>query len=199
MQAQDDGNRKALPPRERILFTAHDLFYREGIRATGVDRLIAKSSVTKRTFYRQFASKNDLILAFLESRHENWMAWLVTRLEHHGGDINALCPTLSEWFNSPDFRGCAFINSLGELGGTLPEVVEITKRHKEEMSEAIERILPDTPRRKQTALSLALAIDGAIIRTQFDGSPDMALSLLANLVLSATTLSMNQKEEGRGH
>lgn len=191
MQIQDDGNRKALPPKERILLTAHDLFYREGIRATGVDRLIAQSSVTKRTFYRQFASKNDLILAFLEFRHKNWMAWFVTRLEAHGGDINALCPTLSEWFNTPDFRGCAFINSLGELGGTFPEVIEITKRHKEEMSEAIERIMPDAPRRKQTALSLALAIDGAIIRAQFDESPDRALSLLSNLVLSATTLSMN--------
>lgn len=188
MQVQNDGNRKALPPRERILLAAHDLFYQEGIRATGVDRLIAKSSVTKRTFYRQFASKNDLILAFLEFRHENWMAWFVTRLEEHGGDINALCPTLSEWFDSPDFRGCAFINSLGELGGALPGIVEITKRHKEEMSEAIERILPDTPGRKQTALGLALAIDGAIIRAQFDQSPDTALSLLSNLVLSATHL-----------
>ena len=189
MRIQDNGNRKALPPRERILLTAHDLFYREGIRATGVDRLIAKSSVTKRTFYRQFASKNDLILAFLEFRHENWMAWFVTRLEAHGGDIHALCPTLSEWFSSPDFRGCAFINSLSELGGALPEVVKITKRHKEEMSEAIERILPNTQRRKQTALSLALAIDGAIVRAQFDESPGMALSLLSSLVLSATTVS----------
>jgi AcrR family transcriptional regulator len=187
MQFQNDANRQALPPRERILLTAHDLFYRAGIRATGVDRLIAESSVTKTTFYRQFASKNDLVLAFLEFRHENWMAWFEARLAEHGGDVNALCPTLSEWFNSPDFRGCAFINSLGELGGALPDVVEITKRHKEEMSEAIERVLPDTPRRKQTALSLALAIDGAIIRAQFDESPDTALSLLSNLVLTATT------------
>lgn len=195
MQVQDNGNRKALPPRERILLTAHELFYREGIRATGVDRLIAKSSVTKRTFYRQFASKNELILAFLEFRHQNWMAWFVARLEEHGGDINALCPTLSEWFNGPDFRGCAFINSLGELGGELPGVVEITKRHKEEMSEAIERILPDTPHRKQTALSLTLAIDGAIIRAQFDKSPDTALSLLSNLVLSVTTSATGTLDE----
>ena len=53
-------------PRERILLAAHDLFYRDGVRATGIDRVIAESGVAKVTFYRQFQSKDDLILAFLD-------------------------------------------------------------------------------------------------------------------------------------
>jgi len=53
----------ALPARQRILLTAHDLFYQEGIRATGIDRIIKESGVTKVTFYRHFPSKNDLITA----------------------------------------------------------------------------------------------------------------------------------------
>ncbi|WP_394700542.1 TetR/AcrR family transcriptional regulator [Thiomicrorhabdus sp.] len=71
-----------LPARERILLTAHDLFYREGIRATGIDRLIREAGVTKVTFYRHFPSKNDLILAFLHYRHQRWMDWFASGAEN---------------------------------------------------------------------------------------------------------------------
>jgi AcrR family transcriptional regulator len=58
-----------LSARDRILRTAHDLFYADGLRATGIDRVIAEAGVTKVTFYRHFPSKNDLILAYLNLRH----------------------------------------------------------------------------------------------------------------------------------
>ena len=73
------------PPRERILHAAHDLFYRDGIRATGIDRVIAESGVAKVTFYRQFASKDELVLAFLALRHERWMAWFEDALARRRG------------------------------------------------------------------------------------------------------------------
>jgi len=65
---------ESLPPRERILVAAHALFYGEGIRATGVDKIIERSSVSKVTFYRQYASKDDLIRAYLDYRHKKWIA-----------------------------------------------------------------------------------------------------------------------------
>ena len=74
-----------LPARERILRKAHDLFYAEGLRATGIDRVIAEAGVTKVTFYRHFPSKNDLILTYLNLRHERWMKWFTEALERHGG------------------------------------------------------------------------------------------------------------------
>eukprot|EP01031_Cornospumella_fuschlensis_P009142 gene9142-11228_t len=58
-------NDSTLPARDRILVTAHDLFYRDGIRATGIDRIIAESGVAKLTFYRHFPSKDELVKAFL--------------------------------------------------------------------------------------------------------------------------------------
>ena len=70
-----------LPARDRLLHTAHALFYRDGIRATGIDRVIAESGVTKVTFYRHFPSKNDLICAYLEYRHTGWMAWFGDALQ----------------------------------------------------------------------------------------------------------------------
>lgn len=63
-----------MPARQRVLLTAYRLFYRDGIRATGIDRVIAESGTTKATFYRHFPSKNDLVSAYLVHRHDRWMA-----------------------------------------------------------------------------------------------------------------------------
>lgn len=175
-------NIQALPPKERILLTAYRLFYREGIRATGIDRVIAQSAVTKVTFYRHFPSKNDLIRAFLEYRHQRWMAWFTDALQRHGGKMDALVPALAEWFHDEDFRGCAFINTVGELGTALPEVIEITRNHKQAMTDAIAGLLPHSRQRKQLAKSIALAVDGAIVLAQFERNPDAALKTLAKLL-----------------
>jgi AcrR family transcriptional regulator len=179
-----DPATKLASARERILLTAHALFYRVGIRATGIDRVIAEAGVTKATFYRHFPSKNDLIRAFLEYRHARWMTWFVDALHRHGGSARAISPALAEWFGDDGFRGCAFINSLGELEGALPEVVEITRRHKEDMTAAIARQLPPSRRRRQDAQAVALAVDGAIIRAQFDRTPVVALAALERILKS---------------
>jgi AcrR family transcriptional regulator len=168
-------------PRERILQSAHELFYQDGIRATGIDRVIAESGVAKVTFYRYFPSKSALILEFMEYRHRVWMAWFVEALQRHGGGIKALVPALAEWFNDEGFRGCAFINSVVELGGSMPEVREISLRHKQEMQMVIAGLLPASRHRKRDAQALAVAVDGAIIRVQFERSADAALSSLVIL------------------
>ncbi len=173
------------PARERILLTAHELFYRDGIRATGVDRLIAESGVAKLTFYRHFASKNDLVRAFLDCRHERWMAWFVDALGRHGavagGGLAPLVPTLAEWFDSPTFRGCAFINSVVEMGGSLVDVADIALRHKQEMVEVIVNMLPKSADQQATADAAALAMDGAMVRAQM-GQAAKALSGLGRVL-----------------
>lgn len=182
MKTTDRLERQNLSARERILLTAHDLFYREGIRATGIDRVIAESGVTKVTFYRHFPSKRDLIREYLEYRHQQWIAWFANTLQRHGGHAKAIIPTLAEWFGDAHFRGCAFINSVGELGGAMPEVIEIAQRHKREMTAVIANVLPPSRRREKDAQSIALAIDGAIIRAQFDQNPDATLLVLDRLL-----------------
>lgn len=171
-----------MPARQRILLTAHDLFYQQGIRATGIDRVIADAGVTKVTFYRHFPSKNDLIRAFLDYRHQVWMSWFTGALRRHGNGLSALVPTLREWFGDPGFRGCAFINSVAEVGASLPEVLEITRQHKEEMTQEIAGLLPPPLQPERDALVIALAVDGAIIHAQFDGHPDAALRGLELLI-----------------
>ncbi len=169
-------------PRDRILRAAHDLFYRDGIRATGIDRVIGESGVAKVTFYRQFASKDDLILAFLAHRHERWMAWFADALARHGGTPAAVVPALREWFCSDDFRGCAFLNSVGELGPALPEVLAATRAHKDDMTRAVAALMRPSAGRARTSRAIALAIDGAIVQAQFGASADAALASLAFVV-----------------
>lgn len=156
--------------RERILLTAHDLFYRHGIRATGIDRVIAESVVTKTTFYRHFPSKHALILAFLDYRHQRWMEWFDAALQRNGDNLDALPTSLQEWLTGEDYRGCAFLNSVTELAEELPQVLEITRQHKQQMVERIGRLLPASRRRMRDAHSLALVVDGAIVHAQFEAN-----------------------------
>jgi AcrR family transcriptional regulator len=179
------GNTKSpIPARERILQTAHTLFYRDGIRATGINRVIDESGVTKVTFYRHFPSKNDLILEFLAYRHQRWMAWFTEALRRHGGKVAALEPTLAEWFKSEEFRGCSFINSVGELGGELPAVKEAARSHKREMTDAIAALLPPHDDRDRIARALAIAVDGAIVHAQCEPDPEAALMAFGQIVRS---------------
>ena len=65
--------------RDHILDTAKRLFYRDGFRATGIDRIVAESGVAKMSLYRHFPSKDDLIAAFLDWRHAHWTAWFMVK------------------------------------------------------------------------------------------------------------------------
>lgn len=176
-----------LPARERLLHTAHRLFYREGIRATGIDKVIAESGVTKVTFYRHFPSKNDLVCAYLELRHTLWMAWFADALARHGkahGGWAALPPALAEWFAREDFRGCAFINSVSELGDIVPEVNAIARRHKQDMADLLATLLPPSATQAQDAQALALVVEGAIVRVQL-GEPVPAVLASVSRLLPA--------------
>jgi len=174
-----------LPARERILSTAHDLFYRDGIRATGIDKLIAESGVAKLTFYRHFPSKDALVTSFLDYRHRRWMAWFAAALQRHGGapgsGLAPLAAAMAEWFAEPAFRGCAFINAVAEVGGSLPEAVSIAQAHKRQMVQAIAELLPRGAQRKARAEAAALAVDGAIVRAQMTGKAGEAGAALAGL------------------
>jgi AcrR family transcriptional regulator len=181
------------PARERILLTAHDLFYRDGIRATGVDKMIAEAGVTKVTFYRHFPSKNDLIYAFLVYRHERWMSWFKDALQRHAGGeskgLMVLVPVMEEWFSNPIFRGCAFINIAAELGDSFSDNLNICLSHKQDMVAVISELLPPGAFRMKMANAAAVAVDGAIIRAQLEApihEQKTAISSLA-CILSAIT------------
>ncbi|TAL71763.1 MAG: TetR/AcrR family transcriptional regulator [Rhodanobacter sp.] len=174
------------PARERILLAAHALFYCEGIRATGVDRVIATAEVAKLTFYRHFPGKNDLVLAYLERQHENWIAWFTAALVRHrprrGNPLAALVPTIAEWLADPRFRGCAFLNTVVELGTTLPAATALCRRNKQAMTAAIADLLPPSRQRPRQARAIATAIDGVVMHAQFEPDAKAPLQALRDLL-----------------
>jgi AcrR family transcriptional regulator len=123
-----------LPARERILDTAYDLFSRQGIRAVGIDKIIATSGVAKMSLYRHFASKDALVLAFLQEREKRWtMEWLHAEVTRRGDDgasrLLAIFEVFDEWFQEPDFEGCSFINVLLEFGDVDHPIRLASGRH----------------------------------------------------------------------
>jgi len=120
--------------RERILETAYELFSRHGTRAVGVDRIIAESGAAKMTLYRNFASKDELILAFLQRREERWTrAWLQAEAEARAltpaGRLLAIFDVFGEWFAREDFEGCSFINVMLEVADSEHPVHQASVKH----------------------------------------------------------------------
>jgi AcrR family transcriptional regulator len=105
--------------RERLLSAAYELFSRQGVQAVGVDAIIERSGVARQTLYRHFGSKQDLVIAFLERREELWTrGWLQTEVQRRAvapqDQLLAIFDVFDEWFRTPDFEGCSFINVMLE-------------------------------------------------------------------------------------
>lgn len=157
--------------RDRILFVASGLFYREGVRSVGIERIIAEAETAKATFYRHFKSKDDLVLAYLYLRHESWMQWfagsLQRSMEHSGPSFVRVAEVLGEWFREPDFRGCSFINVLAE-GVPTGEVLSLVQSHKADLQDTLEALGRRLGHREPTtaAEEALMIVEGAIVRAQ---------------------------------
>jgi AcrR family transcriptional regulator len=111
--------RSKMPAKDRILRAASEMFYREGIRAVGVDAIAAEADVTKKTLYDKFGSKDELIAAYLRARDDRWRSWLLSVVERRGGTarerILSTFDALAEWMERENPRGCGFVNAAAEL------------------------------------------------------------------------------------
>lgn len=164
-----------LSARERIVLTASRLFYQDGVRATGIDKIIAESEVAKMSFYRHFPSKNDLVAEYLQRRHESWMKWFVgateQRLAQPGAGLEVIAEVLREWFEEPNFRGCAFINTQAETPAAEERLNGVIRDHKAALqtyiAELAHRLALEAP--LQTAAHAMVVIEGSIVRVQMTG------------------------------
>lgn len=176
------NNDKTISVREKILLTAHDLFYSSGFKATGVDTIIKQAKVTKVTFYRHFPGKSLLIVAYLHYRHEIWIDWFESTLRRHLAagktPASALSDTLYEWFISALFHGCAFINASAEAKSeeNEGEIKDICRNHKAETKAKIASLTGITD--EKTVNEIMMLIDGAIIHAQMGIAADEVISSL---------------------
>lgn len=179
--------------RQRILETADRLFYQEGIRAVGIDRIIAEAGVAKMSLYNHFPSKDDLILAVLQYREEGVLAFFRSAMERHGKKaktpLRAFFAALKDLFESPGFRGCPFQNAAIELADPAHPGSQFVRGHKRRFQEFLAGLVEVALGKgaARVAPAVGLLVEGAIVTTVIQGTPDAAdvardaaLKLVAN-------------------
>ena len=162
--------------REHLLQTAIAVFNRDGFHAAGIDRILAEAGVAKMTLYNHFRSKEDLILAALRRRDEDFRNWFARTVEARAADpvarLYAMFDVLGEWFRDPDFRGCTFINAAAEYGDHSDPIHAAVAEHKRLVESYIETLARAAGAREpvQLARSLMLLMEGAIVVAHAQGN-----------------------------
>ena len=180
-------------PRERILTTASELFYQEGIAAVGVNRIIAEAQVAPMTLYRQFGSKDGLVAATLEQWSTGWLHLLAEALDRRGDDpqdrFEGLWDALEEWFSSDGFRGSYIANAATELRSEPDHPAHaIIAAHRQALRQLLEDLakLAGAYDAAVLAAQLQVLIDGATAAAAVDRDPAAAhgARTLANAALT---------------
>ncbi|MFF8991123.1 TetR/AcrR family transcriptional regulator [Streptomyces sp. NPDC014983] len=162
------------PARERILDCAEDLFYARGIQHVGMDAVRDAAGVTLRRLYQVFPSKGDLVEAYLARRDARWLSGLAAHVDTAARSprarLLAVFDWLEDWFAQPDFRGCAFVNSFGELGGTSPQVAAAARRHKDAFHAYLRELATAAGATADTGTQIALLAEGAMTTAAVSGT-----------------------------
>lgn len=155
------------PAKGKILDTANVLFYEDGIRNVGVDRIISASTVTKATFYKHYRAKDNLIVEYIVSRHDRVKAnvnAIIANAPNHEVALRDFIEDVVAEISGPGFRGCPFINAAAEFPDATHPVRQVVTAHREWYVETLSRLLRDIghPVPGDAADELLLARDGAL-------------------------------------
>lgn len=163
--------------RDVIIDTADRLYYARGIQAVGMDELRAAAGVSLKRLYAEFPSKEDIVLAVMQHRHELWTTGVsatVEEVESPRDRLLAIYDYLAGWFSEDSFRGCGFINAFGELGAVSPAVAAIAREHKTSFQEYVAGLVADAGAPAELAPQLAILAEGAQTTAAITGSPEAA-------------------------
>jgi AcrR family transcriptional regulator len=167
--------------RDRIIHTAHDMFYRAGFHTVGLDGILAEAGVTKTTFYNHFQSKDDLLRETLQWHDRWWQDTFRQMLRKHGGDsprgqLRAVPDALNELFEPGDFNGCYFVNVAVQCPLPHDPAHEAAVAHKKAMEDIIREIAGYAGADDALALAqeMSMVMEGAYVTQQVTGNPKTA-------------------------
>ncbi|MDH6180262.1 AcrR family transcriptional regulator [Microbacteriaceae bacterium SG_E_30_P1] len=163
--------------RAQILDVADRLYYSRGIQAVGMDELRTGAGVSLKKLYQLFPSKAEIVEEVLRRRNREWSAGVRAEAEKHStprGKLLAIYDFLAGWFVQDDFRGCAFINSFGELGSTAPGVAEAARSHKASFESYVVSLAEEAGAGPDLAPQLVLLAEGAQTTASILRRPDVA-------------------------
>ncbi|WP_369370517.1 TetR/AcrR family transcriptional regulator [Promicromonospora sp. Populi] len=170
--------------RERLIEAANELFYAQGLRAVSVDKVIDRASTTKVTFYRHFQSKDDLIVAYLESRAELERNGVDAAIAYGAGDVDVSLRLMADHTGAaacePGFRGCPFINAAAEYPDRDSPVRKVVDTHRDWWTSAFERLVAPVGLADPAAVAddLMLLRDGVMVAGYLGDPSKVAASFL---------------------
>ncbi len=179
--------------RNELVEKALQVFYDNGFHATGMDRLVAETGISKTSMYKHFRTKEDLILAALRLRDEHFRKWLFRRMKELGttprGQLIALFDALKEWFAQEGFRGCMFIKAAAEYQEADDPIYRQSVVHKRLLFDHIAHIAGKAGAEDPDGLTGHLLIlkEGAIVAAQLQitSNPAMDAKVAAKTLLAA--------------
>ena len=179
--------------RDKILATAADLFYKQGIRAVGVDLVVEKAGVAKTSLYRHFGTKDDLVVAFLQRMDQDfWHTWDTVTAQHADdarAELTAQLDWIGERAGQPDYRGCPQLNIAAEFPEVDHPARQLATAHKRELRRRLKVIAERLHCAAPDALAgqLAVLINGAFVSTPLyePGEATMLLQRAADAVIAA--------------
>jgi len=189
----DDGAAKR-SPRDRLLQAASELFYAEGVQSVGIDRVIERAGVAKASLYSTFGSKEGLVCAYLNARHEETLARLRSAVAATEDPIERLLAVFDAqaWlFHTPDFHGCAFTAAATEApsGGRIDAAAQ-SYRHDIHVLFNELAVAAGVPDPELLASQLQLVYDGGGLAANLDKNPEIATAARAAAsALIATALA----------
>jgi len=191
------------PVRERLLASADELFYREGINNVGIDRVLEHAGVAKASLYSTFGSKEELVRAYLEGRHQLRIARVEARMARHAAPrdkLLAVFDSMAELLANPGFRGCAFLKASAELPGN-ERTQPVCDTYRGWIRALFTRLVGELGVADAAPLvrHLVLLYDGAVVAAQMDGDADAAKDAreTAAQLLDAAIASAKKKVRGR--
>jgi AcrR family transcriptional regulator len=165
---------------DRLMQAAMVLFYNRGISGTGIDSIVKRAGVAKKSLYNNFASKADLVNQYLEARHAEWLALYDNRVaaaREPGQRVLAVFDAYqdhAEFAYERGFRGCGLLNAAAELEVGEPGR-QAVRRHKEQVEsilvQHLSEMVPDDPERVTVlAAHIAFLLEGAMARAGLEGN-----------------------------
>lgn len=173
---------KDLPPRERLVRAASRLFYYEGVRAIGVERLIAEAGVTKATFYRHFAAKDDLVVAYLLTKDAYYKDVAEPLAAGHppAEALDLIFEAIAEHARERGFRGSPFLNAAAEYPDAAHPVRSLVATHRDWIRTLFQDLLTRLGHTdpESAAGALLMLYDGAMAVGYLDDSTAAHKTLL---------------------
>ena len=165
---------------ERLVATASELFYREGVRAVGVQRVIEEAGVAKASLYAHFESKDELVAACLDQRVCAWRARVEDHLQRSTldarGKLLAFFDLQAEWISGPDFRGCPLQSVSTEIADAAHPAKRVMAGHRQWLHDLVTTLAADAGLQPLDEVVGALIVlyDGASAAALVDGRAAVA-------------------------